>query len=404
MPELTPHFTSPVDVTGITRPLDDALTPLSEQNRRMRGSSAEYRWPPPWQLGVFAILPLGWLATAMTSVTVGRDWSVRDFLTFRAAAEHLLRGTSPYPPPDPSVLAGGHGFVYPPIAGYVFAPFVALSEHVATIAYLALSVAALGAALRLLGVRDWRVYGVVALWQPLLMWLAVGALEPWLALGIALAWRLRDRAVTVSAAVAVMVALKLFLWPLIIWLAATRRFRSTLTASALSCLLVLVPFAALPRADLSGYPRLLRTLDDVYGRSSYSSAALARSLGLPAPRVWLIALAVGLVVLIVRSAIGAGGDHRSLAVAAIACLLLSPIVWAHYFLLLIIPLALMRRDLSPAWFAPIILWFAGSAALADPIRFALAAFVVSVVVATAFTSPEARGRARRQAPANVAAR
>ena len=38
------------------------------------------------------------------------------------------------------------------------------------------------------------------------------------------------------------------------------------------------------------------------------------------------------------------------------CLLATPVLWTHYFALLIIPAALSRPRLGPLWFLPLVLW------------------------------------------------
>ena len=53
-----------------------------------------------------------------------------------------------------------------------------------------------------------------------------GNLTVLLVLPLALAWRYRDRARVVGLAVGVAVAAKLFVWPLVVWLLLTRRFRA----------------------------------------------------------------------------------------------------------------------------------------------------------------------------------
>ena len=46
-------------------------------------------------------------------------------------------------------------------------------------------------ALWIVGVRDWRVFGAVLLWEPVLMWLLEGPIEPWMLLLLACSWRWR---------------------------------------------------------------------------------------------------------------------------------------------------------------------------------------------------------------------
>jgi hypothetical protein len=53
------------------------------------------------------------------------------------------------------------------------------------------------------------------------------------------------------------------------------------------------------------------------------------------------------------------GDRRAFSLAVGAALVLSPVVWPHYFALLLIPLALYRPTLSWAWaLVPAFWWIA----------------------------------------------
>jgi hypothetical protein len=55
------------------------------------------------------------------------------------------------------------------------------------------------------------------------------------------------------------------------------------------------------------------------------------------------------------------GDRLSLAASIAASLLLSPIVWLHYFVLLLVPLALARPRLTAAWvILPLPFWFSSA--------------------------------------------
>ena len=43
-------------------------------------------------------------------------------------------------------------------------------------------------------------------------------------------------------------------------------------------------------------------------------------------------------------------------IAIAAALLLSPIVWVHYYVLLLVPVALARPRLAGLWFIPVLFW------------------------------------------------
>ena len=342
--------------------------------------------PPVWQVSVFALIPAVWITWAMTLATGGgRDWSVSDFLTFRAAASALLHGRSPYPiHADPSVLSAGTSFVYPPIAAYPFIPFTALPAHAAIVVYLVASLAAVAAALWIIGVRDWRVLGVVLLWEPVLMWLFKGPIEPWMLLLLAAGWRWRTHVFRLAVIVAFLVSLKLFLWPLLIWLLATRRVRAFLASAALTAVFVLVPFASVGMHSLRTYPHLLQALTDVFGRYSFSLLAVFESVtSSGTAQAATIAVALVLVGLIGFVAVREEGDRRAFSAAIIGGVMLSPIVWAHYFVLLAIPIGLARPRLSLLWFAPLAFWATGAAALGEPHRLVIGALVPLTVLAVA---------------------
>ena len=50
------------------------------------------------------------------------------------------------------------------------------------------------------------------------------------------------------------------------------------------------------------------------------------------------------------------GDEVSFGAAVIAALLATPILWNHYLVLLVAPIALARPRLAPLWFLPLVLW------------------------------------------------
>ena len=101
------------------------------------------------------------------------------------------------------------------------------------------------------------------------------------------------------------------------------------------------------------YPAIVRENAAKYDQDGLSVAALAANIGLPANQA--LALGAGLVALIIawklrRNELGAFGW------ALTAALLASPIVWWHYYALLLVPLALAAPVWRPIWFAPFALF------------------------------------------------
>ena len=138
-------------------------------------------------------------------------------------------------------------------------------------------------ALLLLGVRDWRVYGASLLWPPVINATQTGNATLPLAVLCALAWRYRAARYTPGVAIGVGLAIKFFIWPLVLWLVALRRFRAAALAAAIGAtsLLLIVPFNSIhDYVDCSR--NLSREFDDdsytLYGLlvESGASSELAR--------------------------------------------------------------------------------------------------------------------------------
>jgi hypothetical protein len=118
-----------------------------------------------------------------------------------------------------------------------------------------------------------------------------------------------------------------------------------------------------------------------------------------------VVLSLGTIVAVWFAARGAGGDRRSLAVAVIASLVMTPLVWLHYLLLLYVPIGLYRPRLSGLWFVPLALWLTPTThSHGTTWRIALALAVVAVVaVRTLWASDEpALSRATGVAPGPAA--
>jgi hypothetical protein len=263
------------------------------------------------------------------------------------AGHHLVTGHSPYP------------FVYPAPAAFLMAPFGALPWKVAVLVFAAVLIAAMILALRLLGVRDWRCYGAALASVPLMSSLTIGTLSPLLVLAAAAAWKYRDRRFVVAAAIVGAVVTKIFLWPLVIWLIATRRLRTAVTTVLLGIAAVVVAWAAIGFDGFLQYPHRLTHIADLEQAKSYSVFALLQALGLGSgtARLGVLALGVAMLGLVVLAARGADGDRRSFVLAIAAALVISPIVWIHYLVLVFVPVALYRRRLSVAWILPLAYWY-----------------------------------------------
>jgi hypothetical protein len=261
-------------------------------------------------------------------------------------ANAVVHGHDAYESPDAD-LSDRSNRLWPMAAVLPVVPLTALPAGVADWLATALVLGALFGALWLLEVRDWRVYGVVLLWPATIEAVQTANASLPLTLLIALMWRYREQAVPAGLALGYGIAVKLFLWPVAVWLALVGRVRAAVVAAvvAAASLLLLLPFIG-----IGEYVRLLRRLGEEFEHETYTVFALLSDLGVPdsAARVVTVVLGVGVLALAWR--------RRSLGLAIAAALVLSPIVWRHFFVLLLVPLALSRPRFDAVWLIPIGLW------------------------------------------------
>ena len=213
------------------------------------------------------------------------------------------------------------------------------------------------ATLLVLGVRDWRCHAFAFLWFPTIFGIQTANVTLPLVLGLAVAWRYRDRRIVVALMTGLLIAVKLFFWPVLVWLVATRRYRSAALAAAASALLVVVPWAGIGFAGLRGYPHLVATVSRNEGPHSYSLAALLH-LGLPSwGAATAMETAIGVGVLVLVAALGRRGRERdAFALAIVAILVLTPLVEMHYLALLLVVVGLYRARFGAAWIVPLLIW------------------------------------------------
>jgi hypothetical protein len=290
-------------------------------------------------------------------------------------------------------VLGGHagGFVYPAPAALAMVPFALLPYSVASALFAVLALAAIPLLLLALGVRDWRCHGAALLAAPTIAVAGAGALSSLLALGAALAWRFRDRRLAAAALVGGVIVAKLFLWPLLVWLVVARRTRTAAFVVGGGLVAALVGWAAIGFAGLREYPALLGGLASSQQADGYAPVSLGLALGLPSTAARALAGVIGLALLGLALAHRRrpDGDRRAFILALAASLALSPVVWLHYFVLLLVPLALARPRFTPLWLAPIVLWACPTKSHGD-----LVAIVVALVVALVVVGLCLRARAR----------
>jgi hypothetical protein len=308
----------------------------------------------PWEVAVFI-----WVPAIMLSFTgwyeAHANGPLEDFGIFRGAARLVIHGRSPYPAASLHSFAHFDQFVYPPATAILFAPVAELPIWVARVLMLVLGVACIFAALRLLGVRDWRCYGLSILSTPAINTIALGEVTSILLLGAAATWHYRSRPAATGTIAALSAVFKVLLWPLGVWLLATRRWRAAIVAMVVAASVTLAGWAVIGFVGMSSYPRLLHVLSQAEQGVSYSPVALLRLSG-TAATAFSAALVVLVAAAVALAARGTDGDRRAFAIAVIGSIIATPIVWEHYLLLLFVPIALYRPRFSPLWLLPLVLW------------------------------------------------
>jgi Glycosyltransferase family 87 len=294
-----------------------------------------------------ALMTMGWTyGTAGRAVEQGAvaiDFRTGVWRPGRA----VLEGRNPLRSYDSESTRGGS--VYPPIAAVVLAPFSLLPVLPATVVWLCVLLAAVLAALRICGVTDVRCYIAACACPPVLAGLLYANVSLLLVLAVALIWHQRNLSTRVALLVALVTAAKLFLWPLVIWLAITRRWRAFWLSLAACAALSFIGWSVIGFGHASEYVETMSLHASLNDQEGVSAAALFATLGLPASQ--LLALAAGGVVLAI-AARRARDDLSTFTWAVVAALLASPIVWTHYFAILLVPIALASPTWSLAWLLP----------------------------------------------------
>jgi hypothetical protein len=371
---------------------------MQQLAERVAGGRPELARPARvWQiatvvfLGVFPALAVAALfASALDSDSVATD-----FGQFYRAAEIMLRGESPYSPAGEALTEWGGPYPYPPLPALLAIPLTPLALQTAGLLVMAVLVVVALAIPWVLGVRDWRCYGLLLLWPAVISAIQTGNITLWLGLACAIAWRLRDRLFPVAIAIGLTLAAKLFLWPAVIWLAATRRYLSAVLACAFGAGLLLASWGVLGFAGLLDYPDVLRELEEVVGADSYTVYIVGLDLGLPSEvaRAGWVAVGLGLIACIVLLA--RRGDERGAFIVSIAAALaLTPIVWLHYFALLAVVVALAQPRLGFVWFVPLGMVLTPGSGQPTPFETSWTLAVAALTIALSLRSSSPAGAVR----------
>ncbi len=319
-----------------------------------------------------------------------------DFLAYHQAARRILDGLPLY---DLSFeQAGGFGlFYYPPPFAVLLLPLGLLDPTTATWVWTASLLGAFGLGVWLMPVSStvrWTTILLAGVSWPFLFALKLGQIGPILFLLFAAGWRWLDDPARLGASAGLGAIIKLQPGLVLVWALLTRRFRAVVAGGVLILVTALVAAAVTGPGSWLDYAVLLRAVSDPIETAHNSTpGAVAFQLGAPIPvaaavQVGAIVLVLGAVVLAARRT----SAEASYLVVVVASQLLSPILWSHYAVLLLLPTAwLLQRGL----------WWAVALPLATALPLVLVSppIVYTLVFAAGLLLPLAVGLHEGRAPA-----
>jgi len=129
---------------------------------------------------------------------------------------------------------------------------------------------------------------------------------------------------------------------------------------------------------------------------SYTVYALAVDLGVPERIAWALWLATALAVLGACVVMARRGDEqRAFVLALAAAIAFSPIVWLHYFALLLVAVAIAQPRLAPIWFIGIPLQVVVDTGVYNGSTFQTAAVLIAAATTVALAIAPASWRVGR---------
>jgi hypothetical protein len=253
--------------------------------------------------------------------------------------------------PMRAIGAEENGGIYPPAAIVLTLPVTALPYQAAAAVWFVLLLAGVGSALYLCGVRDWRCYALTFASPPVIAGLAYGNISMLVVLGIASIWVTRDRPWRSGLILGTLIATRLFPWPIIIWFLLTRRIRAAAVAAASGVVVSFLGWMAVSFHRIGDFPTVTRSNAAEFVDQGASVASIVANLG-ASSAVIAVSTLLALALAVALAALYRRDDLACFTWTITAVLLSSPIVWGHYFALLLVPIAVASPRLSTAWLLP----------------------------------------------------
>ena len=266
-----------------------------------------------------------------------------DFEAYLRAASRVLHGAPLY---DLSVnTAGGFAiFLYPPPFGLAFTPFALTARAIALWQWESLLVASLAVAIAILPVQRrirWILLGLCVINWPVLYSILLGQVGTILLLLFAIGWRWRDKPLALGLSMATGALIKVQPVILLAWAGATGRWRAVAVALGSLVVAALVATVAFGPGVWSDYLALLgRVNSSVTTPNGFSVGAILYQAGVAEGTARTVQTVTTLAVVgVVIVAILRASAEVSYLTTVVASQVLSPLVWDHYAVVLILPVA-----------------------------------------------------------------
>jgi Glycosyltransferase family 87 len=323
-----------------------------------------------------------------------------DFLAYHQAAVRVLDGQPLY---DMSfATTGGFGlFYYPPTFAPFILPFGLLPAAVAVDVWIVVLLVSFGVGVAILPVSQtirWWVVLLAGLSWPFAYAVKLGQVGPILFLLFAIGWRWLDEPVRLGVSMALGAAIKVQPGILFVWAIITRRWTAVLVGGVALAVLVIVSTLIVGLGAWTDFVTLVRQVGDpITTVHNFTPGAVAYQLGVPADVASIIQLVstIAVVGAVLLSARYATAESSYLA-AVIASQLLSPILWDHYALILLLPVAYLLA--AGRWWALAIPLVTSTplAGITPPAVYPIVFFVT--LAATIWVGLAGRGRLGRDQP------
>ncbi len=266
-----------------------------------------------------------------------------DYQAYLTAAQRLLSGEPLY---DRSIdVAGPFAiYLYPPPFAVAFVPFALLSPAAGLWIWIALCVAMTVVAIAILPTRAsvrWTVLLLAGLDWPAVYAIKLGQVGPLLLLGFAVGWRLLRSEAALGAVGAGGALVKVQPGLLFGWALLTGRWRMIVAGLAAGALAVVV---SLPVVGLGSWLDYAQTLGRVSAPVTTPRIVTAGAVAFQAGISESVAGAIQLLAVGVAVIAWAYASRRRAAdvgyiTTVVASQLLSPLLWDHYAILLLLPVA-----------------------------------------------------------------